>query len=472
MRKCRMIWFSLLLLMLVSLSACGNKQESVDNTQKIRTFSDWTKQAEFQEVPAMDFEGTKVNTVEDYGAKTYIVSVSGTTTEQYQDYLKLMEKAGFKKYADNGEQGLNQNVYAATFTKDGLTVNVTQTVKTETTYIAACATEILSEHLIYKDEYVADNVADTKTKLHMLEMCKFGNSIIIQMKNGNFILNDGGNPEDTERLLDYLQSLTAEGKKPVVEAWFVSHAHGDHTGPFEGLVKNPSLFEKIHVEGVYYCEPSSTVVSKFDNMATAQIQYLKMAVASMKTSNNEKTPLYRIHTGQKLYFSDIVIDVALTQEQMLYEQHYRDFNDTSTWLMYHIDDTKYLLSGDADYGAMQTVMDMYDSNYFELDIYTVFHHGINVWDKFNEWIQFNTALYPNYRVGSLWPDNSAYSYDEENARLQEMATECYAYGRGTVVLTFPYKVGTAEILPGIDWSKYVAEREFEQELMENFSVKK
>jgi L-ascorbate metabolism protein UlaG (beta-lactamase superfamily) len=64
--------------------------------------------------------------------------------------------------------------------------------------------------------------------MHMMELFRLGNSFIFQLKNGHFLISDGGMATDLPYLLDYLDSLVPEGEKPIVDGWIISHAHGDH----------------------------------------------------------------------------------------------------------------------------------------------------------------------------------------------------------------------------------------------------
>jgi hypothetical protein len=55
-------------------------------------------------------------------------------------------------------------------------------------------------------------------------------------------------------------------------------------------------------------------------------------------------------------------------------------------------------------------------------------------------------------MGSLYTSpNLKSSRIEETAYLLENVKEAYHHGDGTVVLTFPYTVGSAETLPMSDW---------------------
>ena len=71
-----------------------------------------------------------------------------------------------------------------------------------------------------KNGYVKDNKEGAKTTFHMLELHDLGNSFLFQLKNGHFIISDGGRKTDLPYLLDYLGSLVPEGEKPVIEGWF------------------------------------------------------------------------------------------------------------------------------------------------------------------------------------------------------------------------------------------------------------
>lgn len=418
----------------------------------IRTFADWTKEEVFQEVPIMQAENAKIGDILDYGADNFIADVNYTEFSDYQDYLQLLETAGFEKFADNGKEGLNRTVYTANYARDDLTLSVTYVTTSKKTYITACDDQPLSEHLLEQKEWKADNIVGAKTKVHMLDMYEAGNSFVIQLKNGHFILNDGGIGEDLPYLIDYIEALTPEGEKPIVEAWIFSHTHSDHAGAFCEIVSNEEYADRISVEGIYYNMPSEETGSKFGTEQYMTAKQLMLAARLWKTSEGKAPKVYRPVTGQRYYFSDIEIEIILSQDQMLYSQHLYDFNDTSTWCMYHIEGQKFLLCGDADLGSIQQVMRIYDKSYFEVDIFTVFHHGINVYDTFTDFVTYKTALYPAKETKSQSTGANAMRV-EENNYLKSRALEAYAWGDGPKVMTFPYRVGQMELLPPTQFDK-------------------
>ncbi|MBQ9392701.1 MAG: hypothetical protein IJU18_01745, partial [Oscillospiraceae bacterium] len=175
-----------------------------------------TLAAMLQDVPAMS--GAQMERVSDEVGSCHFAEMSGTTLADYRNYLTTLEGNGFVKYADNGTTGLNGNVYTAVYTRGEKAVSVIYRAKLNTTYIAA--EEIpLSQRLFYSADYVQHDLPGAKTTLHMLETKGGGNSFVIQLKNGHFLVLDGGNYWDADYLLSYLESLAPTGEKPVVEGW-------------------------------------------------------------------------------------------------------------------------------------------------------------------------------------------------------------------------------------------------------------
>ena len=438
MNKFKKIVLFQLILVAFLLVGCAEKDSS-----NVKTFADWTDNKLFQEIPALIAEDTRIGSADDYGSGTYIIEVQGTSLEDYKSYLTLLETEEYKKYYDNGSNGLDGCVYTTTYTKGEITLTVSHMVKTNITYIAASDKMELSEHLFYKDEYVADNQPNAKTTLHLLELHTYGDSYVIQMKNGHFIMVDGGMEMDALYLFDYLESLVPEGEKPVVEAWFVTHGHSDHIGPFTILVKKPENAKRVIVNGIYFSEPN-----KVTGGGSTLIQNVEYAAMSLKTEDGERTPVYRPQTGQTYYFNDITIEILHTQEQLAREDYENDnFNDSSSWFLFTIDGQRFLDAGDASEGGISVIKRTYNQEYFDLDMLSVFHHGQNVYDSYVNYFDYDLAIYPTFVIGSQTADWQT----KENETVQKNAKECISWGDGTKILTFPYELGTAKSMPMRDW---------------------
>lgn len=424
----------------------------VEEKAAVTFYKEFTDIKLLQEIPVMNIANGKTDIVGDMGAGNEVITINGSELAEYREYLGVLEESGFEKYYDNGEEGLKGKVYTTIFTKEDLVVTVIQMIKSKLTYIVAEEDLVLSDRLFYKDEYVKDNKEGAKTTLHMVELSDFGNSFVIQLKNGHFIVNDGGREDDLPYLIEYLESLVPAGEKPVIEAWMSSHPHGDHVGAFLGFEKNWTYAERIYVESIYMDSLNSTVATA--QGATGVQLGVLTGTLKLHTTDGGHPEVYRPQAGQTYYFSDIKVEVMQTMLQVPEKNWYRwtgNVNEFSTWLMYTIEDQTFLNAGDADFGAMKAIMRTYDEEDFVMDIMAVQHHGINVHNEFSDFITVKTLLYPNmgtqgmYKTGVSW-GGSWQASEDRNEYLQGKALESISYIDGTQVLTFPYKVGTAKSL--------------------------
>ena len=426
----------------------AKEQKKIDELNAT-TFASYGEYEIFQKVPLLTGKNATYNEAEEFGGKSYGIDVHDTTFEEYQAYLTVLEKNGFDKQVDNGKEGLEGYVYTSHYLKDDLLVSATHFPNENWTVIEASENTALSEHLFYDESYVADNIPGAKTTFHLQELYSAGNSFIFQLKNGNFILNDGGNADELPYLLDYLEKLAPNGQKPVIEAWFVSHSHIDHVGVFKELMSNRDYIDRIIVEGVYFTEISEEAgefTLQYDNM-TMTDGYVTKVPRLLKNSEGKAPTVYRCRMGEKYYFNDITIDVVYSH-YLIPGNQWNTGNGASTWLMYTIEGQKVLITGDGEWDNMQVVMGIYDKEYFDLTLYQVPHHGASVWQEFTDYLgKIRTFVMPSYNVDSV----GAGLGELQNEYLRSVAEEGYAFGSGTVVFEFPYTIGSAKTLAPTEW---------------------
>ena len=394
----------------------------------------------FPELPMPEGPNITATEIEDWGEGHYVTTHSGVTKDDYNNYLVVLDELEYKKFADNGE-GLGGTVFNATYTKGKWAVTVIYMAKREMMSVSVCFDKPLSERLIYKDEYVKDNIPGAKTKLHMLELWWLGNSFVLQLKNGHFIISDGGTKEDAKYLMDYLYSLTPEGEKPVIEAWLISHGHSDHCGVIAELLNLPS--DTFYLEGIYFNASGETMLKK-EQYSRMDAAWMHFVTKVFKKQDGTSAEFYRPQTGQRLYFSDISIDVVHAQEQLILEEATADINDCSTWFMLNIEGQKVLLTGDGENGCQKTIMANYNRDYLDLDMMTLMHHGFNTHDYFTDYCKLKTLLVTAKDVTPVRQAN-------ENNYLKSKVEEHFSWGDGAKVMTFPYTVGSYETLPKNQW---------------------
>ena len=65
-----------------------------------------TECAQFQNVPKMVCENAQFSEAEDFGNGDWRIKVTGSTEEEYKNYLNLLESNGFEKHSDNGTDAM------------------------------------------------------------------------------------------------------------------------------------------------------------------------------------------------------------------------------------------------------------------------------------------------------------------------------------------------------------------------------
>ncbi|MBQ7247277.1 MAG: hypothetical protein IJS22_04210 [Lachnospiraceae bacterium] len=420
------------------------------------TFEKITDNELFKELPLLENESAVYNEPEDVGAGNTLLWIHNISYNDYTAYLKLLEKNGYVKFADNGEGGLEGYVYMAHYQKDDLTFTVTYYMRLYDVSINACRNAVLSDRMIFRDDYAAGNIPGAKTTLTVLELNKAGNSFVFQLKNGHYIVNDGGVAGEIFYLLDFLEEHAPGGEKPVVEAWFISHAHQDHMGVLRALLVRPELAQRISVEGLYFTSASDAANEerRGSEMMGALTALVLNSVAAMKTSDGSATPLYRMHAGERYYFSDITVDVVFEQSVLDYRE-WTTSNAQSTTLMYTVEGQKVYIPADTDYECQLKTLDIYDDKYFDLAIYLTPHHGGNVYDRITDHLTYKTVV----DSGRAFSDSASglLSRFEQQKHLISRSEEHLAWGEGGLIFTFPYSVGEFERLPLVDWTIYQAD---------------
>jgi len=434
-------WVILGMLVFLFLTGCQNKKN---------TFATVTDNELFQKVPVMTGEKLQFSEVTDVGGGNYMITAANTTKAEYDNYLPVLEKAGFKKHVDNGD-GVEGYIYTSHYKKDNLLVVVSYFSKKAETTITVCEDAILSEHLFYSEDYVADNKPGAKTTFTMPELYVAGNSFILQLKNGHFIIEDGGDEADLPYLLDYLDSLVPEGEKPIVDAWIISHAHKDHMGVFLGFFKEQKYVQRLYVEEVYFTVPSTAAqqgdAANYDQAETLCF-YTESVPGLLRSTSGSAPKQYRMRIGERYYFNDFTIDVIFTPDILPYTE-WKTWNATSVVLMHTIEGQKMLIDGDMDWECQKVLLETFEDAYFDMAIYQAPHHGGNVYNEFSAHIKVDTVLYPSYDVER--GKTALLGRWVQNKYLKSIADEALGWGDGGVVLTFPYEVGTYKKLPLTEW---------------------
>lgn len=398
------------------------------------------KEIGLMNIPMMKSTNGKQTSVRACGGSNYVATIENTTKEEYLAYFDLLKESGFEKYAENAE-GIGGTVFSATFTRGDMVLTVAYYALQNNTTVSFYEGPV-SEHLIYQDSYVAGNKKGAKTTMHMIELWRFGNSFVFQLKNGHFIISDGGTFVDLPYLLEYLEELAPEGEKPIVDAWFITHAHGDHCGALVAFADHTEWMKRLYVNGVYFSEPHDRILSKCGG--DTQVAHMKWVTKWLLAEDGGYAKFYRPQTGQRYYFNDIFVDVLLCQEQVQPEDYHGDLNTSSTVCMFNIEGQKLFFSGDIHQEGMRFIIRNYTKEYLTMEFFTLNHHGFNTSLEFAEYTTIQTGLL------TLQHTLPIRMLRETKYAISKMK-ETMMWGDGTKVITFPYTMGSYECLPQREW---------------------
>ena len=190
---------------------------------------------------------------------------------------------------------------------------------------------------------------------------------------GDFVLIDGGNRDDGQKVISYLQSCGVEE----LEAVICTHAHEDHVG---GL---PAVLAVYPAAQVY--APTKTYSSKvFDDfLYYVDQQRLEVTIPTPGTR-----------------FS-LCNDVVLTILGPV--KSYAETNDTSIVVMLEYGSTSFLFTGDMEVAAENDMLDYWDNQVnWNVDVLKVGHHGSTTSSGY----RFVYETDPEYAIISVGEDNS------------------------------------------------------------------
>ena len=204
---------------------------------------------------------------------------------------------------------------------------------------------------------------------------------------GEFMLIDGGNRDDGQLVVSYLDQMGVEELKAVV----CTHAHEDHVG---GL---PSVLAVYPTAAVY--APTKTYSSNIfdDFLYYTDQQRLEVTIPD---------------PGHQLWLGGTKLTVLGPVKS------YAETNDTSIVLRAEFGETSFLFTGDMETAAENDMLDYWNSDpkLFQSDVLKVGHHGSNTSTGY----RFLNEVDPDYGIISCGKDNSyGHPHEEPLSRLNQ-----------------------------------------------------
>lgn len=186
-------------------------------------------------------------------------------------------------------------------------------------------------------------------------------SFIIQTDDGKLIVIDGGTEGDAEYLLENLRSISG-AERPVVDAWFLTHAHSDHINAFLKIV---GMKDAVRVGKLYYNFTSRQFMHRNEPMFAEEIDAFY-----------DKLPLFAgcaeiISTGDCYQVGSAKFDVLLTPDSRMCQNA---GNNASSVLRMTLAGQTVLFLGDLGVEGGEKLLEMYGGG-LKSDFCQLAHHG-------------------------------------------------------------------------------------------------
>ena len=206
-----------------------------------------------------------------------------------------------------------------------------------------------------------------------------GMSYIIKLRDGSFIVMDGGayNEEDMQCLYELLKEKTPANQKIIIATWMFTHPHYDHIELASNFIQK--YVNEVDIQSFMYQFPDCEKLGALypgEERVIEDVRLLERSIASCCPNANICT----IHTGEKYTFQGAEIEILFTAEDAD-PQKLRSYNDTSAaWRVTFDNGTTFLVLGDCMGNTCKQIADKY-GDYIKSDILQLAHHGLLGGDK-------------------------------------------------------------------------------------------
>ena len=221
------------------------------------------------------------------------------------------------------------------------------------------------DELLQKEDTQVGQVPEGELEVHFIDVGQADCALLVS--GGHYMLIDGGNNDDAERIVSYLKQQGVEKLDIVVG----THPHEDHIGSLDAAIK------AFPVGAVYMPDISIDTATYRDVIDAVNARGLKV-----------KNP----KPGDVLDFNGLPVEVFAPVKE------YKNLNNNSIVLRISVGETSFLFTGDieseAEYDILEQGFDL------DADVLKVSHHGSSG-SSVEEFLAYTDADYAVISVGTV-----------------------------------------------------------------------
>ncbi len=375
-------------------------------------------------IPEIDFGKNSFRDEED--CECEVLSFENVSYNQFETYTKKLAVFGFEKKESHN---LWQNTFCSFYNGDA-TIILSYFPTLNQMKIVARKGDV---PLIYNDN---TNKKITTSKLTLIDGINFGESLVLRLADGRFIVFDGGweLQSDADKLMAVLKEQSVFDK-PRIAAWIFTHPHIDHYRCF--FVFYPMYKDDVIIEKIIYNFPEATdeLAEKFGAGSAPWCSDEIACMRRFETAISECTATkIKAHTGQIFNISNARFETISSPDVI--DKFPCDSNIYSLVFKATIEGQIILFGADGIFD--DTLLAERYGEYLKSDILQVPHHGFNPDDsKAYKFINPETCLVENDE--SIFYNYMCIYYTGNKTLLYDLDVKDFFTGStGNIVLDLPY----------------------------------
>ncbi|MBR2011326.1 MAG: hypothetical protein IKA06_06245 [Clostridia bacterium] len=234
-----------------------------------------------------------------------------------------------------------------------------------------------------------------------------GESIVVTLSDGSFLLIDGGKEanddhQDRKNLFHFLwEHKPAHHEKPKIAAWLISHAHTDHINLCQEFLKEYGDRVELELFGYNFPDFETGIITASEGSKELHWQITTKELLDARFPN---TTRYTMHTGQSLLLPGCEVEILLTWEDF-WPQEMPSANHSSFIIRLKFDTGKtVMLPCDAWKPATAVAVAVW-GDYLKSDVLQVVHHGLSGGNiAFYEKVMPEVLLWPTPEIRFVSPE--------------------------------------------------------------------
>ena len=234
--------------------------------------------------------------------------------------------------------------------------------------------ETATAYFSYAD--IPQNGVKKPVQFTQIDLSDFGLSDVIRLSDGRFIVIDGGFDKQVDRDALYrCLDLGADGERPRIAAWILTHPHSDHFHCFVGFMKQYGA--EVAVEKVLVLFPEADDLVHYPKLDVREgkehLSGIDWIPRMWETVAACGAAVYTPHTGQRYQIGDAALQVMCSMDDTIHCS--KNINASSLVFRMDLCGQVWLLTADAILHKAKAV-EKYGTG-LKADILQIPHHGFS-----------------------------------------------------------------------------------------------